>query len=130
MATATPVVMFAAPTPPTYPLGQCPQSGRKGAFVGAYAQHGDFFAFGHEQFYFGAMLARLAVGVAMRLRFFKPVNGWSGFLTELVIVVLGILIALAAQQAVDNLRWRGEVKDSGQLWTTSSVTILEPTATG
>lgn len=57
------------------------------------------------------MLARLAMGVAMRLRFFTPVNGWSGFLTELVIVVLGILIALAAQQAVDNLRWRGEVKE-------------------
>ncbi len=34
----------------------------------------------------------------MRLRFLKPVNGWPGFLTELAIVVLGVLIALGAQQ--------------------------------
>jgi len=47
----------------------------------------------------------------MRLRFPKPVGGWSGFLTELAIVVLGVLIALGAQQAVDNWRWRGEVRE-------------------
>lgn len=47
----------------------------------------------------------------MRLHFLKPVNGWSGFLTELAIVVLGVLIALGAQQAVDGWRWRGEVSE-------------------
>lgn len=46
----------------------------------------------------------------MRLRLFTPGDGWSGFLTELTIVVLGILIALGAQQAVDGLRWRTDVK--------------------
>ena len=46
----------------------------------------------------------------MRLRFLRPVNGWSGFLTELAIVVLGVLIALGAQQAADAWRWRGEVR--------------------
>ncbi len=49
------------------------------------------------------------MGVLMRLRFLKPVNGWPGFLTELTIVVLGILIALGAQQTVDGWRWQKEV---------------------
>lgn len=47
----------------------------------------------------------------MRFSLLKPVNGWSGFLTELAIVVLGVLIALGAQQAVDAWRWRGEVRE-------------------
>ncbi len=47
----------------------------------------------------------------MRLRFLKPVNGWAGFLTELAIVVLGVLIALGAQQAIDAARWRSEVAE-------------------
>ncbi len=47
----------------------------------------------------------------MRFSLLKPVNGWSGFFTELAIVVLGVLIALGAQQAVDAWRWRGEVRE-------------------
>lgn len=47
----------------------------------------------------------------MRLRFLKPVNGWSGFLTELAIVVLGVLIALGAQQMVDRWRWKADVRE-------------------
>jgi len=47
----------------------------------------------------------------MVLRLLRPINGWSGFFTELAIVVLGVLIALGAQQAVDGWRWRGEVRD-------------------
>ena len=47
----------------------------------------------------------------MRLRFLRPVNGWAGFLTELAIVVVGVLIALGAQQIVDGWRWRGEVAE-------------------
>ena len=46
----------------------------------------------------------------MRLAFLRPINGWPGFLTELAIVVLGVLIALGAQQAADAWRWRGEVR--------------------
>ncbi len=45
----------------------------------------------------------------MRLRFLKPVNYWPGFLTELAIVVFGVLIALGAQQTVDGWRWQKEV---------------------
>ena len=47
----------------------------------------------------------------MRLRFLRPINGWSGFFTELAIVVLGVLIALGAQQAVDGWRWRADVRE-------------------
>lgn len=47
----------------------------------------------------------------MRLRFLKPVNGWAGFLTELAIIVLGVLIALGAQQAVDAWQARRSVAD-------------------
>lgn len=47
----------------------------------------------------------------MRLRFLKPVNGWPGFLTELAIVVLGVLIALGAQQLAEAARWRSEVRE-------------------
>jgi len=42
----------------------------------------------------------------MRLRFLKLVNGWGGFLTELAIVVFGVLIALGAQQLLDD--WQGK----------------------
>ena len=47
----------------------------------------------------------------MRFRLLRPVHGWPGFFTELAIVVLGILIALGAQQAVDGWRWRGDVRE-------------------
>lgn len=44
-----------------------------------------------------------------RFRRFSPANGWSGFITELVIVVLGILIALGTQQAADGWKDRRDV---------------------
>ncbi|WP_118856356.1 hypothetical protein [Sphingomonas mesophila] len=47
----------------------------------------------------------------MRFQLLRPVNGWAGFLTELTIVVVGILIALAAQQAVDMWRWKNDVRE-------------------
>lgn len=47
----------------------------------------------------------------MRLRLLRPVNGWAGFVTELAIVVLGVLIALGAQQLVDDWHSRNEVAD-------------------
>jgi hypothetical protein len=39
---------------------------------------------------------------------------WRRILTELAIVVAGVCLALAAQQAVDWLRWQGEVKAARQ----------------
>ncbi len=46
-----------------------------------------------------------------RLRKLTPYGGWRQFATELVVVVLGILIALGAQQAVDAWNWRSEVAE-------------------
>ena len=39
----------------------------------------------------------------------KPVHNWREFLKEYAIIVLGVLTALAAEQAVEWLRWRHEV---------------------
>ena len=44
-----------------------------------------------------------------RLIKLKPPHGWSAVAWELGIVTLGVLIALAAQQLVDNVHQRGEV---------------------
>jgi hypothetical protein len=45
-----------------------------------------------------------------RLIKLNPPNGWNAVAWELAIVVLGVLIALGAQQAVDERRWLEEVR--------------------
>lgn len=40
----------------------------------------------------------------------KPVRGWGDFLKEVGTIVLGVLIALAADQAVDAWNWHHEVR--------------------
>ena len=40
----------------------------------------------------------------------KPVHSWREFLTEIGTITLGVLIALAAEQAVEWLHWQSEVK--------------------
>ena len=40
----------------------------------------------------------------------KPARNWRGFVKDVFIVVLGVGLALAAQQVVDWLHWQGEVK--------------------
>jgi hypothetical protein len=44
----------------------------------------------------------------MRFLLPKPLHGWRGFAGEVGIIVLGVLIALVAQQAVEALHWRSE----------------------
>jgi hypothetical protein len=39
----------------------------------------------------------------------KPLHGWRAFVGEVGIIVLGVLIALGAEQVVQMLRWRSEV---------------------
>ena len=39
----------------------------------------------------------------------KPVHGWPEFLKEMGVIVLGVLIALSAEQAVEALHWRDQV---------------------
>ncbi len=38
-----------------------------------------------------------------------PVHGWREFLGEILVIVLGVLIALGMEQFVDNLHWRHKV---------------------
>lgn len=45
----------------------------------------------------------------MHLHLPKPLHGWRAFVGEVGIIVLGVLIALAAQQAVEAFQWRESV---------------------
>ena len=45
-----------------------------------------------------------------RLIRLNPPSGWNAVAWELAIVVVGVLIALGAQQAVEERRWRDEVR--------------------
>jgi len=40
----------------------------------------------------------------------KPKRNWRGWLKEYAVIVIGVLTALAAQQAAEWLHWQGEVK--------------------
>jgi hypothetical protein len=45
----------------------------------------------------------------MHLHLPKPLHGWRSFFGEVGIIVLGVLIALAADQLVEELQWRTKV---------------------
>jgi hypothetical protein len=42
----------------------------------------------------------------------KPLHGWRAFAGEVGIIVLGVLIALGAEQFVESLHWRHEVHET------------------
>jgi hypothetical protein len=42
----------------------------------------------------------------------KPLHGWRAFLGEVAIIVLGVLIALTAEQLVEWHRWSSEVRET------------------
>lgn len=42
----------------------------------------------------------------------KPLHGWREFVGEVGIIVIGVLIALSAEQLVENWHWRGEVRET------------------
>lgn len=46
----------------------------------------------------------------MRFKLPAPRNGWRIFAGEVGVIVLGVLIALGAQEAVETLHWRDEVR--------------------
>ena len=50
----------------------------------------------------------------------KPLHGWREFVGEVGIIVLGVLIALGAEQVIDNLHSRNEVKQTRQALTPNS----------
>jgi hypothetical protein len=47
-----------------------------------------------------------------RWRRFSPSMGWPAFWSEILIVFLGVVIALAANEAVQEWNWRNKVKDA------------------
>jgi len=48
----------------------------------------------------------------MHLHLPKPLHGWREFVGEVGIIVLGVLIALGAEQVIENLHWRNEVNQT------------------
>jgi len=42
----------------------------------------------------------------------KPLHGWREFLGEVGIIVIGVLLALTAEQVVETLHWRSEVAEA------------------
>src|SRR4051794_41195217 len=42
----------------------------------------------------------------------KPLHGWRAFVGEVAIIVLGVLIALGAEQMVESWHWRGRTNDA------------------
>ena len=48
----------------------------------------------------------------MKIPAFTPIHGWRTFLGEVGIIVLGVLIALAAQQVAEGWQWRQRTDDA------------------
>src|SRR5438270_11253748 len=42
----------------------------------------------------------------------KPLHGWRAFVGEVGIIVIGVLIALGAEQIVERWQWRGKVQET------------------
>ena len=67
-----------------------------------------------------------------RLIRLNPPNGWNAVAWELAIVVLGVVIALGAQQAVETARWRDEVRRTEEALTVEiaeSIAVVPEVAT-
>ncbi len=47
----------------------------------------------------------------MKFHLPKPLHGWREFAGEVGVIVLGVLIALAAQQVAHSVQWRADVDD-------------------
>lgn len=50
----------------------------------------------------------------MHIHLPKPLHGWRAFVGEVGIIVVGVLIALAAEQVVEALHWRAEMSGERQ----------------
>jgi hypothetical protein len=50
----------------------------------------------------------------MRFRFIRPLHGWREFIHEIVIVVIGVLLALAGAEVIENWRWQQQVGSARQ----------------
>ena len=54
----------------------------------------------------------------------KPVHGWRELLSEIVVIVIGVSIALSAEQLVETLHWRGQVEDAHKALAADMTTVL------
>lgn len=52
----------------------------------------------------------MKVGTDVHFHLPKPLHGWREFAGEVGIIVIGVLIALGAQQLVEDWQWRGDVR--------------------
>lgn len=50
----------------------------------------------------------------MQFHFPQPLHGWREFAGEVGVVLLGVLLALGAQQLLSDWQWRSEVRDADQ----------------
>lgn len=50
----------------------------------------------------------------MRFRFIRPLHGWHEFIHEIVIVVIGVLLALVGAELIENWRWQWQVQSTRQ----------------
>lgn len=50
----------------------------------------------------------------MHIHLPKPLHGWRAFIGEVGIIVLGVLLALGAEQVVEDLHWRAEMNGERQ----------------
>lgn len=48
----------------------------------------------------------------MYFRLPKPLHGWRAFVGEVGVIVLGVMIALGAQQLVEDQQWRSDVREA------------------
>src|SRR3954469_17736141 len=60
------------------------------------------------------MLACSRTGAQMHIHLPKPLHGWREFVGEVGIIVIGVLIALGAEQVVEAMHWRSEVEAARQ----------------
>ena len=48
----------------------------------------------------------------MKIQLPKPLHGWRAFAGEVGTIVLGVLLALGAQELMQGLHWRSEVRET------------------
>ena len=54
----------------------------------------------------------------MRLQLLKPLHGWREFFGEVGVIVLGVLIALGAQQLIERRNWQAQVRQANDAFKT------------
>jgi hypothetical protein len=54
---------------------------------------------------------------AMEIHKPKPVHSWRELLTEIGVIVIGVAIALAAEQLVESLHWQNKIRDARRAMT-------------